>query len=151
MKDSQKEFFAARVDPEVLETLKAAAEARGVRVSAIAREAFDLYIREVIENRCPVCEAANPRGADWCGSCGAAMTRAAAGEIWQEAKRAMQGHDAMVQQIADMEKQTEALAKKVDSVVNVTRGLWRANDEEIPPSARPRPPGEQNIISEEQT
>jgi len=87
VKDSQKEFFAARVDPEVLETLKAAAEARGVRVSAIAREAFDEWIARHIENRCAWCGSPNLPGADWCGSCTSPISPAAMEESRRESER----------------------------------------------------------------
>ena len=142
VKNDPKEFFAARVPPEVLEVLRAEADRRGVKVSEVAREAFDLYIRVVIENRCPVCEAANPRDVDWCGACGAAVTRAAlkAGSV------KLNEHLAHVaNQIADAKEILEQVTAMRD------RARGKATGEEIPPSARPRPPGEQNIISEEQT
>lgn len=144
MKGPNLEYFATRASPEVLAALTAEADARGVKLSVIAREAFDLYISQVIENRCPVCEAPNPRGADWCCSCGAAITRAAAGEIWQEAKRALQ----VVEQT---NAQTNAMSDKFESVVKaiVEQGRAQGITFALPASVRPRPTDEQTITEEQ--
>ena len=143
MKESPREFFAARVDPEVLEILKAEAEARGVKVSAIAREAFDEWIARHVENRCPWCGAVNLPGADWCGSCTSPLSPAA----FREGREAIDRQDRELSEIAKKMAQIEAQHAEILKLVgprDEDQGPARAGE-------RPRPSTERTLSSEEET
>lgn len=90
----------------MLEILRAEADGHGVKLSAIAREAFDLYIARVVQNRCPRCNAVNSRGADWCGSCTAPLSPEA------EASR--------IAEIESRDKQTAENLQQIEEVLTQT-------------------------------
>lgn len=151
MKESQKEFFAARVDPEVLEILKAEAEARGVRVSAIAREAFAEWIAHHIENRCPWCGAVNLPGADWCGSCTAALSPIAMTKMREDLEATIEEARTMLKTV---EIQTTIADQQTKLAAAATEALLiqlRARDQdqgEAPTRPRIRGPGQEPLTPE---
>ena len=153
VKDSQKEFFAARVDPEVLEILKAEAEARGVRVSAIAREAFDEWIARHVENRCPRCGAENLPGADWCGSCTAPLTETAREKSREETDRLLE--KITERNLAELNRQINEVYRRLESrVIAAIEGLETGaglDQDQAPARPRVREPGQEPITPEEQT
>jgi len=142
VKDSQKEFFAARVDPEVLEILKAEAEARGVKVSAIAREAFAEWIARHVENRCPWCGAVNLPGADWCGSCTVPLTAAAREEARKESDR-------FIEKINEMANEFERRSLQIEAKVTAALEMkWCTDHDEAPARPRVREPGQEPLTPE---
>lgn len=145
VKDSQKEFFAARVDPEVLEILKAEAEARGVRVSAIAREAFNEWIARHVRNCCPWCGVVNLPGADWCGSCTAPLSPAA----MEEQRR---GYAEVAESVKRQEKEVAEQVARIEAKFSEILKLVGPRDlEQGPARPRVRGPGQEPITPEEQT
>jgi hypothetical protein len=76
MTGNAKEFFAVRLPPEHLAVLKAEADARGVRVAVLAREAVAEWIARHVDHQCPGCGASNPATSIRCG-CGVPLTPAA--------------------------------------------------------------------------
>ena len=149
MKDSQKEFFAARVDPEVLEILKAEAEARGVRVSAIAREAFDEWIAHHVENRCPWCGAVNLPGADWCGSCTAPLTAAAREKMGDDVDRLLDKITA--RNLTELERKLNEAFSQAQSKILAALETMEDLEDRAPARPRVRGPGQEPITPDEQT
>jgi hypothetical protein len=149
VKDSQKEFFAARVDPEVLEILKAEAEARGVKVSAIAREAFAEWIARHVENRCPWCGAVNLPGADWCGSCTAPLTATSRAKIGDEMDRML---DKITERnLTELERKLNEAFSQAQSKILAALETMEDLEDRAPARPRVREPGQEPITPEGQT
>ena len=150
---ARQEYFSTRLPAPMLAALKAAADARGVKVSAIAREAFDLYIARVIENRCPVCGTVNPEAAARCMQCGAALTPAA---LRADADSVARTGRAFGDAVAKIEAQLAAAAAHLgesEEILSRVRAIEeraraKAPGEDLPPSERPRPADEQTITEE---
>ena len=153
MTGNAKEFFAARLPREQLAILKAAADARGVKVSAIAREAVAEWIARHVDNRCPGCGASNPATSIRCG-CGVPLTPAAIRADAEEVARtgrafgdAVAKIEAYLAAAAALRGESEEILSRVRAIEERARA--KATGGEIPPSARPRPAGEQTITAGE--
>lgn len=153
MTGNAKEFVAARLPPEQLATLKAAAAARGVKLSVLMREAVAEWIAVHVENRCPGCGSSNPTTSIRC-ACGVPLTPAAIRADAEEVTRtgrafgdAVSKIEAMLAAAAALRGESEEILSRVRAIEERARA--KAPGEDLPPSERPRPADEQTITEDQ--
>ena len=120
----------------MLAALKAAADARGVKVSAIAREAFAEWIAVHVDNRCPGCGSSNPTTSIRC-ACGVPLTPAAIRADAEEVTRTGRAFGDAVAKIEAQLAAAAALRGESEEILSRVRAIEERVTAEAPSGLTP--------------